>query len=142
MYYIIDKNTNISLEREVSCMRVFFPQTLNLSHSKEEIISSLICQRIHLLVGARKASRIEKIYFGDPPPENIASLSDPISSAYLTEDISVYTCNGKFTLYCTLEMLDSLIRPKGELPAFDDAMLMVSSALLNPSLHSTKDYLH
>lgn len=110
-------------------MKIHFSQDLKLNHSKKEIISSLICQRIHLLIGSRKASCIENVFFGNSPPGNTISLSDPASGEYLDKQISLCTNNGKATLYCTPQMLYSLMRPKGEQPGFDDAMTAVSRAL-------------
>ena len=129
MYYTDVSKTSISLEWEVTRMKIHFAQDLKLNHSKKEIISNLICQRIHLLIGSRKASCIEDIFFGNSPPGNAISLSYPASGEYLTKQISLCMNNGKATLYCTPQMLYSLIRPQGEQSGFDDAMTAVSKAL-------------
>ena len=110
-------------------MKIHFSQDLKLDHSKKEIISNLICQRIHLLIGSRKASCIENVFFGNLSPGNVMFLSDPASREHLTKQISLCTNNGKATLYCTPQMLYSLIYPKGEQPGFDDAMTAVSRVL-------------
>lgn len=129
MYYTDVNNTSIGSEWEVTRLKIHFSQDLKFNHSKKEIISKLICQRIHLLIGSKKASCIENIFFGEFPPENAISQSDSASGEYLTKQINLCTKNGKATLYCTPQMLYSLIRPQGEQPGFDDAMTAVSRIL-------------
>ena len=107
-------------------MKIHFSQDLKFEHAKKIIISNLICQRIHLLIGSRKASCIENIFFGDCSSDNVMFLSGPASEEYLTKQIRLCTNNGKVTLYCTNQILYSLIRLQGEHPCFDDAIVAVS----------------
>ena len=112
-------------------MQIHFSQGLKLNESKREIISDLICQRIILLIGARKASCIQNVFFCDTLPRDIISQCKPTKNHNLSHYIGLSKNCGKADLYCTSQMLYTLIRQTAETPCFDDAMMGISRELTN-----------
>lgn len=110
-------------------MQIHFSQDLKLNDSKKEIISDLVCQRIRLLIGARKASCIEKVFFCDALPRDVLSLSNSTINHSISHHIGISKNCEKANLYCTSQMLYSLIRQTVETPNFDDAIMAVSREL-------------
>lgn len=110
-------------------MQIHFSQDLKLNESKKEIISDLVCQRINLLIGARKASYIENVFFCDTLPRDVLSLSNSTTNHNLGHHIGLSKYGGKVNLYCTSQMLYTLIHQTTEIPSFDDAMMAVSREL-------------
>ena len=110
-------------------MQIHFSQDLKLNDSKKEIISDLVCQRIRLLIGARKASCIENVFFCDTLPRDVLSLSNSTTNHNLCHHIGLSKDCGKATLYCTSQMLYTLIHQTTETPSFDDAMMAISREL-------------
>ena len=110
-------------------MHIHFSQDLKFSDIKKELISKLVCERINLLIGIRKASFIENVFFveklpyHEPTPHEIRYIDD------LHHCICLYTNSKNADLYCTHKTLYSLISQATEIPSFDDAMLMVSKNL-------------
>ena len=110
-------------------MQIHFSQDLKLNESKKAIISDLVCQRINLLIGARKASYIENVFFCDTLPSGILSLSNSTSNHNLSHHIGLSKDCGKANIYCSSQMIYSLIRQTTETPSFDDALIAVSREL-------------
>ena len=110
-------------------MQIHFSQVLKLNESKKEIISSLVCQRIKLLIGERKASYIENVFFCDTLPRDVLSLSNLTNNHNLSHHIGLSKDRGKANIYCASQMIYSLIRQAVESPSFDDAIMAVSREL-------------
>ena len=110
-------------------MQIHFSQDLKFNDSKKEIISDLVCQRIKLLIGARKASCIENVFFCDTLPRDILSLSNATLNHNLCRNIGLAKDCGKANLYCTSHMLYTLIHQTADVPSFDDAIMAVSREL-------------
>ena len=107
-------------------MQIHFSQDLNLNESKKDIISVLVSQRINLLIGARKASYIENVFFCDAIPKEVLFLSNSTTNHNLIHHIGFSKDRGKTNLYCTFRMLYTLIHQTTEGPCFDDAMIVIS----------------
>lgn len=112
-------------------MQIHFSQNLKLNESKKEIISDLVCQRINLLIGARKASYIGNVFFCDTLPSDVLSLSNSTINRSISHHVGISKNCEKTNLYCTSQMLYSLIRQTVETPNFDDAMMAISRELIN-----------
>ena len=113
-------------------MQIHFSQDLKLNESKKEIISSLVCQRIKLLIGERKASYIENVFFCDTIPKEVLFLSNSTTNHNLIHHIGFSQDRGKTNLYCTFRMLYTLIHQTTEVPSFDDAMIVISREIFIP----------
>ena len=110
-------------------MQIHFSRDLKLNDSKKEIISDLVCQRIKLLIGARKASCIQNIFFCDTLLRDVLSLSNLTNNHNLSHHIGLSKDRGKVNIYCASQMIYSLIRQAVESPSFDDVIMAVSREL-------------
>ena len=107
-------------------MQIHFSRDLKLNDSKKEIISDLVCQRINLLIGTRKALCVENVFFCDTLPTDVVFLQPSAINHNLSQHIGLYLSCGKVNLFCTSKMLYSLIHQTVETPNFDDAMMTIS----------------
>ena len=107
-------------------MEVHLFQILKINDSKKKIISDLVCQRINLLIGARKASYIENVFFCDTLPKDVLPLHSSAVKYNLNHHIGLCLNCGKANLYCTAQMLYSLIHQTADMPSFDDAIIAIS----------------
>jgi len=110
-------------------MQIHFSQDLKFSDLKKERISKLVCERINLLIGVKKASFIENVFFVEKLPNNEPTPHEKRCLEDLHRCISLYINNKTADLYCTNKTLYSLIYQASETPSFDDAMLLVSRNL-------------
>ena len=112
-------------------MQIHFSEDLEFNDSKKEVISRLVCQRINLLLGVRKASCVENVFFCDAFPKDVLSLRNSNCNYNLCRHIGLFKDCGKVNLYCTSHMLYTLIRQTAEVPSFDDAIMAIACELIN-----------
>ena len=110
-------------------MKIHFSPNLKLNDSKKHVVSDLVSQRIALLIGARKASCIENVFFCDPLPKDVLLIQDSSVNHNLSHHVGLYINCGKANLYCTVQLLYGLMHQTVEMPSFDDAIIAISREL-------------
>lgn len=110
-------------------MNIHYSPNLELTDSKKHIVSNLVSERIALLIGTRKASCIENVFFCDSLPKNVPLMQDSSIDHNMGHHVGLYINSGKANLYCTVQLLYGLMYQTVEIPSFDDAIIAISRDL-------------
>lgn len=107
-------------------MQIHFSEALNFSDSKKDLLSTLIAKRVILLIGERKANKINNIYFSDTVShtEKKASTAS-ISSAEVTTN----WFGGEMDIYCDSCVLNKLLHQGSGHLLFDHAIIAISNSI-------------
>lgn len=107
-------------------MQIRFSEALNFSDSKKIRLSTLIAQRVILLIGERKATRINNIYFSD----TVSHIDQKSSTASILSDKVIANWFGeKIDIYCDSYVLNKLLHQGSGHLLFDHAIIAISNGI-------------
>ena len=107
-------------------MQIHFSEALNFSDSKKTRLSTLITQRVILLIGERQANKINSIYFSD----TVSHAEKKPSTASISSDkVNTNWYGGKIDIYCESYVLNKLLHQGSGHLLFDHAIIAISNSI-------------
>lgn len=105
-------------------MHVYFSEIFNFSDLKKDVLSNLIGKRVILLLGERKATRINNIYF-----LNTDSFAEKETStvSVLPNEVAAKWFDGKINIYFNSDVLNKLLHQGPGHLLFDRAIITISN---------------
>lgn len=110
-------------------MQIHFSQCLKFSDTKKELLSSLVSERINLLIGTRKGSYIENVFFVEDLKNAAFAPHEITDLDYEFQYARLCVKNKKADVYLSNETLYSLLYQTANSPIFDDTMFAISRNL-------------
>ena len=114
------------MNRGYKYMQIHFSEALNFSDSKKDLLSTLIAKRVILLIGERKANKINNIYFSD----TVSHTEKKASTASISSDeVTTNWFGGEMDIYCDSCVLNKLLHQGSGHLLFDHAIIAISNSI-------------
>lgn len=124
LYFHIGKT--LYMNRGYKYMQIHFSEALNFSDSKKDLLSTLIAKRVILLIGERKANKINNIYFSD----TVSHAQKKTSTASISSDeVITNWSGGEMDIYCDSYVLNKLLHQGSGHLLFDHAIIAISNSI-------------